>query len=865
MSNTGFTVTSPDTSYSYAIQSGGGSVDGADSWNPDEYTSGDQYYGSITGRDEFSQFGRGVDTDFEGERIVGGGPNWDNGRGYIQIYDWVEVASSYATLGYGSGSWTSVQQIDGPVAGGWFGESVSMDYDGKRIIVGAPKVNTVYVYDYGSNGQFTLTQTITHTSSFGHCVSIAGDKADRFVVGAPNVNMIYIYEINASGQFIEVFHDSGANMINNVPVGYLNPGGRHGIVLYPEFNGYGYSVKMSAFGGHIVIGAPGTEIAEIQSSVDAGTTTPGTVSHRLGDHVISSTGPHYTPTSTNIAVSQINFGGRTSWACNTQVDGTGVHISTSHPHSAYAYPAGGLTAEVNFRGTTLGPPLRYNDGNGNLYHSSKSPWGFNNSENTAQDGFIFPNFQTGWIRILKCPDGGSWSTGQNSQVGGDIQGRNTDTHQNLSNWHCLNSSLPGFGRSVSISVDGKRVSAGSPGYTNSNYPSEVAHGDTRYFVFNAEYNSYDEPLVYGREYATSTYGTTARVSQRITIPNSEHDPDTGGPWSLLRKNGVWGGWNTSMSEDGSRLFIGTRESDLAIIPYDFSGTTFYPVSPIVRSGGQGSGPNSAVFGTTAPINTVLGGRGYLNGYRNIAHNGASCVVTHPAYPEAFGSTAGNFVFQGTGSGPNRAISNGEGRGILVIYRFTLTCVFRGNSLFEGYVKCDNLTIGSSGGAADHARLKFGGRRGENTTEASTTIESKWLGSNDNELLISKYNSDLNTPNDTVKDADWNKRDFFGDRVRIKAPKIEFQLQTPQTDQQSQKYRESPCMSITDMNSPFGGALFGPIGTEPRQLVLHTMVCIVPYQRTVICIHLHRVTMAGYDFSVQMDKVILLFIRRKQTH
>jgi len=145
MSNTGFTVTSPDTSYSYAIQSGGGSVDGADSWNPDEYTSGDQYYGSITGRDEFSQFGRGVDTDFEGERIVGGGPNWDNGRGYIQIYDWVEVASSYATLGYGSGSWTSVQQIDGPVAGGWFGESVSMDYDGKRIIVGAPKVNTVYV------------------------------------------------------------------------------------------------------------------------------------------------------------------------------------------------------------------------------------------------------------------------------------------------------------------------------------------------------------------------------------------------------------------------------------------------------------------------------------------------------------------------------------------------------------------------------------------------------------------------------------------------------------------------------------------------------------------------------------------------
>ena len=72
--STGYTVTSPNTSYSYAIQSGDGGVDGADSWNPDEFTAGDQHYGSIAGRDEFSQFGRGLDTDFEGGRVVAGGP-----------------------------------------------------------------------------------------------------------------------------------------------------------------------------------------------------------------------------------------------------------------------------------------------------------------------------------------------------------------------------------------------------------------------------------------------------------------------------------------------------------------------------------------------------------------------------------------------------------------------------------------------------------------------------------------------------------------------------------------------------------------------------------------------------------------------
>ena len=772
--STGFTVTSPNTSYSYAQQSGDGGVDGADSWNPDEYTPGDQHYGSIIGRDQYSQFGRGVDTDFEGERLVGGGPNWNSGRGYIQIYDWSETSSG----------WASVQQIDGPVAGGWFGESVSMDYDGARIIVGAPKVNAVYVYDYGSNGQFTLAQTINTTrDSFGHCVSIAGDKADRFVVGAPSINTIYVYERNASGQFIEVYSNTGTNMVNDVP---LTNGGSQRITLYSKFNGYGYSVKMAGFGGHIVVGAPGTELAEIQSSGQAGTTTPGPISHHLGEHPTSTTGPHYT--------------GSASYSCNTQVGGNAANVSASHPYSVYKYPN----------------TLRYNDSNSQLYHYDRSPYG--TSANSHWDGFIFPNFQIGNIRVLKCPDDGSWSSGV-TQIGSDIKGRNVDTYEYLSGsggWYCIYSSFPDFGRTVTISVDGKRVSASSPGYNNVGYQAESAHGDTRYFVLNEDSNTYDEPMV------------TRDTSQT---------PSLGGPWTLLRKNNIWSGWNLAMSEDGSRLFDGSREGDLSIFPYDFSGTTFYPAGPIIRSGGVGSGPDVTVFGTSAPVPNIVGSRGYLSGYKSAAHNGASCVITHPAYPEAFGSeTLPNGA--GWGSLTSPAVSDGRGTGRIMIYRFTLTSVFRGNSLFEGYVKCDNLTIGSSGGSVDHARLKFGGRKGENMTEASTTIESRWLGTHDgvytgvntasaykhdNELLISKYYSDLNDPNDTVKDADWNKRDFFGDRIRLKAPKIEFQIKTAQSDQLNHKYRESPCVSITSMNNPFGGErgmtyLNNNLAREPRQLV-----------------------------------------------
>lgn len=768
--STGYTVTSPNTSYSYAIQSGDGGVDGADSWNPDEFTAGDQHYGSIAGRDEFSQFGRGLDTDFEGGRVVAGGPNWNSGQGYIQIYDWSESSST----------WTSLQQINGPSASGWFGESVSMDYDGTRIIVGAPKINRVYVYDVGSNGQFTLAQTITGQTSFGHCVSIAGDRADRFVVGAPYLNNIYVYERQTNGQFTQVYSNSGANMVNDVPV---NQGGSQRITLYPEFNGYGYSVKMSGFGNHIVVGAPGTEIAEIQSSTQAGTTSPGPYSHNLGEHMTSTTGPHYT--------------GSVSYSCNTQFSGNGGCVSASHPYSAYKYPLTGTNS------------LRYADSNGNIQHYDRSPYGTNAS--LINDGFTFPNFQVGNIRILRCPEGGSWSSGV-TQIGSDIKGRNPDGYTYLNNWSCANSSFPGFGKSVAISVDGKRVSAGSPGYKDVSYALQVAHGDSRYFIFNEDSNTYDEPM---------------------TVRDTENTPSLGGPWSFVRENQTWASWNISMSEDGSRLFVGSRESSYAIIPYDFSGTTFYPAGPIVRTGGSGAGPPTNVFGTVDHTPIIVTGYGYLSGYRSAAHNGASCVIAHPAYPEGFGRS----VYAGSTTQP--ATSNGKGRGLIVIYRYTLTSVFRGNSLFEGYVKCDNLTVGSSGGSVDHARIKFGGRKGENTTEAATTIESRWLGTHDavytgsttatgykhdNELLISKFYSELHTPfGDTVKDADWNKRDFFGDRVRIKSPKIEFQIQSAQSQQGNQKYRESPCVSITDMNNPFGGErgmtyTTNLIADEPRQLV-----------------------------------------------
>tara|TARA_R110001592_G_scaffold329189_1_gene610911 strand:+ start:1126 stop:4686 length:3561 start_codon:yes stop_codon:yes gene_type:complete len=794
--STGYVVTTPNTAYSYANQSGDGGTYNVDSWNPDEYAAGDEYYGTISGRDTSSQFGMSIDMDFEGHRIVGGGPGYDNDRGYIQIYDWNDYNKA----------WVSVTQIDGPQPGGGFGESVSMDYDGKRVIVGAPWVNSVYVVDYGTNGLFSITQTITKSaaSSFGFSVSLAGDKADRFVVGAPDVNTVYVYQLDTSGQFTEVYSNVGTDINNDVPL-YTN---QTSLRLDPKFNGYGYSVAMSGFGEHIVVGAPGTEIIEITPFM-GGTWSPGPVSHRRGYHMLSSTGPHFQPgTPGNTSASSYAQG--TGWRCDTQQGPNAISIQPDHPYSAYTvgdssrWPAGTIRNGNPGGAPVVGDPtpvngIRYADTNNIKHHFDRSPYGAYAANHA--DCFIYPNFQIGHARVLICPANGSWSSGV-TQVGSLIRGTNDDFYNYLDNWNCITTSFPGFGKSVNISVDGKRIAISQPGFRYFGYEAQAAHGDTRFFSYNESTNIYDEPMNTGY---------------------TPGDPRTGGPWSLVKVSGQQLGWGTAMSEDGTRVFISGRESNYIAVPYDFSGTTFYPAGPIIRSGGHGGGPAPSAFGSPTPTPEINAGQGYMSGYGYAAKSGKIYAVSHPGYPGRF-------------------VSN-NATGLIKIYRFSLTSIFRGNSLFEGYVKCDTLTVGSAGGSADHARIKFGGRLGENSTEAASTIESRWLGTHDgvytgvyststanpykhdNEILISKfYGDELYTPNSTLGDADWNKRDFFGDRIRLKAPKIEFQLQAPETSHQGNKYREAPCVSITDMCNPFGGGGGPPYGTsnamkaEPRQLV-----------------------------------------------
>ena len=801
-----------------------------------DFSHGDQYYGTITGRDDTSHFGRSIDVDFEGHRIVGGGPNYDSGRGYIAVYDWLYSGTPAV------GAWNLIgNYINGPDPGGGFGECVSMDYDGQRIIVGAPNSNSgagaVHVVDYNVNSSnFSITRSISAglgVSSFGFSVSIAGDKADRFVVGAPNVNTIYVYEYNIiTSTWTETYSNVGTDsaIVNDVPID--NVGTRQ--TLYPEFNGYGYSVDMSGFGEHIAVGAPGTAVIQLRSSGAVGTTTPGTVNHTVGEHTTSSAGPHYTggtgtgtgnlnwenngPGGDTInAISQSSSGKNTGggWFCGSSKLAHQCGASAGHPYSCRRIFNAGMTSlgagVAQWNGDTVPPdskpPL---NGTGTLPLPGDTA---GDRFTSREDNWMYPNFQTGNVRVLGCPDGGSWSSGV-SQIGIVLKGSDNAiipgrdiNNLAISAYHMSQlspsllywksnrhgDSLPGFGRTVQISADGTRLTVASPHQKSQQYNDRPLQGDISTFSFNPVTSNYEDPL-------------------------KSSDADGKGYEFIYDATNSLYGMGSSLTEDGSRIFGSCFDVLQFLKVHDFSGKTYFMSSPIITThntgadyyGGELSSPVvrqvESGYGDGQP-------RGYMSGWKTAAKNGKICAVSMPAYPECFGTR--NYLDQYSGNTDQQVQpNNGKGRGIIFIYRFPLTSVVSGNSLFEGSVKCMDLTIGSTTNSLSPAKLHFGGRLGEANTEQASTIETRWLGQqrtryqqdipgkhyHDHELLVCKFHGE--DPVSTgwpvpIKYRHWTENQYFGSRIRLKAPKIEFQLQHVEVDSSFEKYNEHTCVTITN--------------------------------------------------------------------
>ena len=679
-------------------------------------------YQTLVGRTDYSEFGRGLDANFTGRRVIAGAPGWGpsnsrgENRGYVEIFDynattntWQTITGGYitspdTTTGWGSGisaaDGRSVMPNDDKIyttgGGGLFGESVSMNWDGDRIVIGAPGINKVYVYDYDGTSWGT-PQTISDPggapsgiTSFGHCVSIASDKGDRFAVGAPQSNKVFVYErLGTASSFTLVYTDDGSGLTNSLP---LSTGGS--ITLNYSYNGYGYHVKMADFGDHMVVGAPGTHLKNLNASMHSGSANYDVMNFALGDPSVS--GGSY------------------------------------HPHRAVRYP----TSQMN-----AGFVARYSSG-------------------VPTDGFGFKTPQKGQVRIMKCTPDTSWgATNAVSQMGNLIPGYYANNvYVNTFNGNAKDS-FGGFGTTVQINPEGTRIAVGSPFFKFQTLNNDQArHGRVDVFDYNSVTNTWVNSYPEG---------------------------------TLASENGIMMG-QVAMASDGSRIFLGGVHSRFITVTFDYTGKDWFQTEPYIISGGDiaeaGGYPNHQP--------AITGGTHHYANYRNVCKSGELNFVSVPGWP-------GNYT---------------TARGVVLVYKHTLTSLFKGNSLFEGFVKCDELAIGGATSNTETQRIAFGGVVGDDF-ESATTMETRYLGfegggntGHQSELVLSKWSTDpmsssitgqptLEFANgdmtglQTSANAGRVTKETSGDRIRLKSSKIEFHLTAPGDWSGYSKYREAPVMTL----------------------------------------------------------------------
>jgi len=223
--------------------------------------AGNPHYGSQTG----DEFGYSIALNFESTRLAVGAPGYNSGTGYIYVADYDEDTNTWTQVG---------SNIVGPHTTSRFGHSIDMNWTGDRIIVGANTASNVYIYDYSSG--WSLNHVIdTSIASFGHCVSLAGDASNRLCVGAPDVNTIYVYE-ERGGTWNLDYSNVGTDFENVIALSYGTPY-EYNTINYINVNSqytqYGYSVSMSAFGEHVLVGAPGSRLKQIDTTNSDATQT----------------------------------------------------------------------------------------------------------------------------------------------------------------------------------------------------------------------------------------------------------------------------------------------------------------------------------------------------------------------------------------------------------------------------------------------------------------------------------------------------------------------------------------------------------------------------------------------------------------
>jgi len=201
----------------------------------------------------------------------------NSGTGSVSIFTYTPPGTNNT-----GNSWSSAITING-VSNSNFGQSISMNYDGTRIAIGAPNIGKVYIYDWTGSGWNNYSNVIncpisTSSNNFGYSVSLSPDLGDRVAIGAPGINTACIYELKSNSQWTQTWLHTENTITSNITCATsVNSTGN--VSVYSQYNNYGFSVALSLYGDFIAIGAPGTDLSSVTSSNSNHTGLPNDISY----------------------------------------------------------------------------------------------------------------------------------------------------------------------------------------------------------------------------------------------------------------------------------------------------------------------------------------------------------------------------------------------------------------------------------------------------------------------------------------------------------------------------------------------------------------------------------------------------------
>jgi hypothetical protein len=301
----------------------------------------------------------------------------------------------------GSGNvWSSAITING-TSNSNFGQSASMNYDGTRIAIGAPNIGKVYIYDWNGSGWSNYSNIIqcpvtTSSNNFGYSVSLSPDLGDRVAIGAPGINTAYVYELKSNNQWTQTWKHQ-ENTLKSLITCDTSVNSSGNVSVNSQYNNYGFSVALSLYGDFLAIGAPGTDLDEVNSTNSDHNGSNFTNSVNTSGNI--KYGPHVGPDDADMeVVGQVGFvqvykGGLTNtqswWTSNALVGQTmygdaGTHDvnfeggsnwygTTRYWKEAWSMPRMGYTVDISDDGTRVvtGSPSFCAEGTQNALYPGK--------------------------------------------------------------------------------------------------------------------------------------------------------------------------------------------------------------------------------------------------------------------------------------------------------------------------------------------------------------------------------------------------------------------------------------------------------------------------------------------------------------